>query len=258
MTTKEFYTDKFDESKRLSEGDNRHRVELYRKRFLYRMLIDQYKPKTILQIACGTGIHTEWLCETFGDIEVTATDLLHEHIAKIKDYKNLVHKLAWDCNTEIPNELLGNKYDLVLVEGAWYHTEDRIQLVRNIKALAGGIVVIDWLSAWHDATQRLLQDKKMPNNWKCPRPAEPFVFETESSLNKLLDVFQPPKYKVQLFPVDLDTRFGYKDLNEVDEEQFIKFIDRMNWNIGLYDANQSFILNATEHGCYVISVYNTL
>jgi hypothetical protein len=78
----------------------------------------------------------------------------------------------------------------------------------------------------------------MPNNWRCPRPDEPFVFETEHSLGKFLDVFRPPVYNVQLFPVDLDTRFGYKDLNEVDEEQFIEFIDRMNWNIGLYDANQ--------------------
>ena len=252
MSVIEFYEKAFDEAKRLTENDNRHLVELYRKRFLYGTLIKTHKPKSILQIACGTGVHTKWICENYPEISVVATDLVPEHVNKIGDYPNLVNKLVWDCSKSIPNELRDKQFDLILVEGAWYHIKDRSNLINNIKKLNGKVVVIDWLSAWHDTTQRILQNKEMPADWKNPRPSEPFVFDTESDLDYIKNSFNYIEYNVKLFPVDLDTRFGYRDLNNVDNEQFIKYIDALNKNIGIYNSNQSFIMNVSEHGCYII------
>ena len=37
------------------------------------------------------------------------------------------------------------------------------------------------------------------------------------------------------------------------DEEFNKFITYMNKCITLYDADQTFIMNATEHGCYILT-----
>ena len=248
MDVNDFYNDKFNENDRLTQNDNRHKVELYRKRFLYKKYIDRLKPKSIVQIACGTGIHTHWLCENYPDIKIYASDIISKHVEQLKDYPNL-DKRVWNCIDEVPQEYYNA--DFVFVEGAWYHLnkEDREKLLTNIGKINPNIVIIDWLSAWHDTTQRLLQDKTVPEDYKNPRPNEPFVFDTEADLKYL---YITKDYSVQIFPVDMDLRFGYKDLNDVSNEEFVKYIDLMNKVIGTYDARQSYIMNTTEHGCYII------
>ena len=248
-----FYNSCFNENDRLSGNDNRHKIELLRKRFLYSKIIEELKPSNILQIACGTGIHTHWLCETYPDIEIYASDIVPEHVEQLNNYPNL-HKRIWDCSEELPKEY--NKFDLVLVEGAWYHLdwEKRKQLITNLKKLTPNVIVIDWLSAWHDTTQRVLQNKKMPDNITNPRPDEPFVFDTEADLEMLQHDWEPLGYSMLLFPVDMDLRFGYKDFNAVNSEEFKKFICTMNENIQIYGPEQTFIMNATEHGCYILKV----
>ena len=118
MTVNDFYNNKFDESTRLSGNDNRHKVELYRKRFMYSRLIERFNPKKIIQIACGTGIHTHWICENYPDIKVYASDIIPKHVEQLKTYPNL-HKRVWNCCDELPEEYLNA--DMVIVEGAWYH-----------------------------------------------------------------------------------------------------------------------------------------
>lgn len=250
MTVKDFY-DNFDENARLSGNDNRHKVELYRKRFLYQYLIEMYNPKKVVQIACGTGIHTHWLCEKYPHIEFYASDIVDKHVEQLKDYKNL-HKQVWDCTKNVPKEY--KKANIVLVEGAWYHLDliGRKELLKNLYAIDPKIIIIDWLSAWHDTTQRLLQDKKSPLNYRNPRPNEPFRFDTADDLYALKRYFN-----VQLFPVDLDLRFGYKDLNQVSEEEFNKYMSLMNEHFKIYDSNQTFIMDATEHGCYILTSKDT-
>lgn len=242
MNTIEFYQNNFNEDNRLSLGDNRHKVELYRKRFLYHTLIEKYQPKNILQIACGTGIHTKWLYENYPQIDIIATDLVPKHIKHI----NYVKSMVWDCCDKLPDTF--EHFDMVLVEGAWYHIKDKTPLIKNLKQLNPQVIVIDWLSAWHDYSQRLLQDKKLPLDYANPRPNEPFVFDTEHSISLLSDL----DYNIKLYPVDTDLRFGYVDLNNVADNIFNQYIEEMNKNIGFYDVNQTFIMNATEHGCYVM------
>ena len=75
MNVNNFYNQTFDENTRLSGNDNRHKIELYRKRFMYTKLIEEFNPKTIAQIACGTGVHTNWLCETFPNIRCIDLDI---------------------------------------------------------------------------------------------------------------------------------------------------------------------------------------
>lgn len=247
MDVQAFY-DTFDESARLGGQDNRHLIELYRKRFLYSTLIDKYKPKKIVQIACGTGVHTHWLCENYQNVKIYASDILAKHVEQLKDFPNLDKRL-WNCVTIVPEEYYDA--DIVLVEGAWYHLNwtERTMLLKNLRAINPKVVVIDWLSAWHDTTQRLMQDKIMPANYRDPRPDEPFVFDTVDDLQKL-KAFGT----VELFPVDMDLRFGYTYLNQVSKDEFLKYIEEMNKVITFYDSNQTFIMNATEHGCYILTV----
>jgi trans-aconitate methyltransferase len=103
MNVNEFYNNNFDESTRLSGNDNRHKVELYRKRFLYKYTIEHVRPKKIIQIACGTGVHTNWLCENYPDIEIYASDIIPKHVEQLNDYPNL-HKRVWDCTDKLPEE----------------------------------------------------------------------------------------------------------------------------------------------------------
>ena len=247
MNVQDFYNNEFNENNRLSGNDNRHKIELFRKRFLYETIIENIKPKKIIQIACGTGIHTHWLCEQYPNIEIYASDIIGSHIDQVKDYPNL-HKQIWDCVKEVPKEYYSA--DLVLVEGAWYHLhqQDRITLLANIAKMNPKIAIIDWLSAWHDTTQRILQDKITPKDYKNPRDNNLFVFDTEDDLKLLLDIY----HKIELFPVDMDLRFGFIDFNQVSETIFNKYIDKMNDTIQIYDSNNTFIMNATEHGCYII------
>ena len=247
MNVQDFYNNEFNENDRLSGNDNRHKIELFRKRFLYKTIIDDIKPKKIIQIACGTGIHTHWLCEQYPDIEIYASDIISSHVDQIKDYSNL-HKQIWDCVKEVPKDYYSA--DLVLVEGAWYHLnqQDRLTLLKNIAKMCPKIAIIDWLSAWHDTTQRLLQDKNMPQDYKNPRSNNLFVFDTEDDLKFLTELY----FNVKLFPVDMDLRFGYIDFNQVSDDIFNKYIEVMNNTIQLYDSNNIFIMNATEHGCYII------
>ena len=247
MTVNDFYNDKFDESTRLSGNDNRHKVELLRKRFLYKYIIDRLKPKKIVQIACGTGVHTEWLCENYPNIDIYASDIIPKHIEQLKDYPNL-HKQVWNCLDELPWEY--EQSDLVLVEGAWYHLakSDRLTLLKHTPYLNPSCIIIDWLSAWHDTTQRLLQDEIVPKDFTNPRPDEPFVFDTEDDLYNLTKYFND----IRLFPVDMDLRFGYTDLNSVDDNTFNNYIQLMNDNIKFYSAENLYLMNTTEHGCYII------
>lgn len=248
MTVNDFYNNKFDESTRLSGNDNRHKVELYRKRFMYSRLIERFNPKKIIQIACGTGIHTHWICENYPDIKVYASDIIPKHVEQLKNYPNL-HKRVWNCCDELPEEYLNA--DMVIVEGAWYHLTRnyRHKLLENIYKIHPTVVTIDWLSAWHDTTQRMLQNKKCPVNYRNPRPNEPFVFDTVDDLNGLV---RNNFYAVKLFPVDLDLRFGFNDFNQVNDEEFEKYIELMNEQIQFYPPTESFIMNATEHGCYIL------
>lgn len=86
MNVQNFYNNEYDESTRLSGNDNRHKVELYRKRYLYQRLIQDYRLDSdnlnikIIQIACGTGIHTEWLCENYPNSMIFASDIILKHI----------------------------------------------------------------------------------------------------------------------------------------------------------------------------------
>ena len=248
MNVNEFYNNNFDESARLSGNDNRHKVELYRKRFLYKYTIEHVRPKKIIQIACGTGVHTNWLCENYPDIEIYASDIIPKHVEQLNDYHNL-HKRVWDCTDKLPEEYWSGA-DLVIIEGAWYHTahNDRGKIINNIKKINPKCVIIDWLSAWHDTMQRLLQDKALPEDYAKPRPESPFVFETEWDLEFMINVFNT----VYLYPVDMDLRFGFRDLNEVDDETFQKFINMMNLTVQVYDSDNTYLMNATEHGCYIV------
>lgn len=251
--TKEFYEKNFDESTRLTGGDNRHLVEFERKKWLYSKMIDEYKPQVILQIACGTGVFTDWICETYPNIKVIATDLVDKHVSSLKEHDNLIQGFVWDCSGSLPN--FDCKIDMVLVEGAWYHLNDRAQLIKNLNEIGASVIIIDWLSAWHDTTQQLLKNKKMPADYRNPRPDEPFVFDTEDDIDTLDEL---KEYLVRLFPVDMNTRFGYKDFNEVSAEEFYKYIAQLNMTIQLYGKEQTFIMNATEHGCYVLTKKNSL
>lgn len=248
MNVNNFYNQTFDENTRLSGNDNRHKIELYRKRFMYTKLIEEFNPKTIVQIACGTGVHTNWLCETYPNIKIYASDIIPKHIEQLKDYLNL-DKRVWDCCDALPNEY--KNVDMVIVEGAWYHLTrtERYKLIKNLYKIMPKVITIDWLSAWHDTTQRMLQDKRVPANYRNPRPTEPFVFDTTDDLNGLV---HSNFYSVKLFPVDLDLRFGFNDFNTVSDEEFMKYIELMNEQITFYPPIESFIMNATEHGCYIL------
>lgn len=249
--TRTFYDD-YDESMRLTQ-DNRHLVEYHRKKFLYGCLINAYKPKTILQIACGTGAYTKCLCEIYPNIKITASDLIEKHVEQVPDYPNLT-KLVWDCSTEILKSF--GQFDMILVEGAWYHLEygDRIKLLDNIKKLNAKVVVIDWLSKFHEYIQRTLQDQTTANFYN-PRSGSPFVFDTEEDI-KYFTKKDFRNYKLRLYPVDLNIRFGFRDFNTLDAKTVRNFILDLNNHILLYSKQQTFILNSTEHGCYVLTHKN--
>ena len=53
-------------------------------------------------------------------------------------------------------------------------------------------------------------------------------------------------------------RIGYKDFNEVSAEEFHNYIAQLNMTNQLYGKEQTFIMNATEHGCYVLTKGNSL
>ena len=57
-------------------------------------------------------------------------------------------------------------------------------------------------------------------------------------------------YNVSICPIDLDLRFGYTDLNNVPEEEFLKFVDYLNNTIRVSKDFET--VNYTEHGCYLI------
>ena len=236
----------YDESKRLT-SDNRHRLELYRKQYLYKNLLQN--SKRVLQISCGTGIHTKFILDTFPDIELFASDLVPEHCqetAKLK-YKNL-RVFQWDCTQKKPNFI--HNIDTILVEGAWYHLnkEQRQYLIANLMSLNPSLIVIDFLSELHEVQQRLLQDKKFINPENGIR--EPFFFDNRDDAENLAFRIYANNYNVSICPIDLDLRFGYTDLNNVPEEEFLKFVEYLNNTIRVSKDFET--VNYTEHGCYII------
>lgn len=117
------------------------------------------------------------------------------------------------------------------------------------------IIVIDWLSFFHEVVQQVLRYKKFPDNLCAEeylRP--PFIFDDCKTI-KLLEDYG---YEVSLYPVDMDIRFGYEDFNKMSEDSFEVFMllmNRINCDSNdnyLYDAHNTYLLNATEHGCYVL------
>ena len=263
MNVQDFYNNEYDEATRLSGNDNRHKVELYRKRYLYKRLIQDCRPESdnpslkIIQIACGTGVHTEWLCENYPNSMIFASDIIPKHIEQLKSYPNL-NKRVWDCTDDvIPKEYYVSKPDIVLVEGAWYHLthDQRKKLLENLNKMRPKIIVIDWLSFFHEVVQQVLRYKKFPDTL-CTggylRP--PFVFDNYKTV-KLLENYG---YEVSLYPVDMDIRFGYEDFNKMSEDSFEVFMSLMNsFNCDgngnyLYDAHNAYLMNATEHGCYIL------
>jgi hypothetical protein len=252
MQTNTFY-EQYHEEERLTEMDNRHLVELYRKRHLYQMLISHYKPKRILQLACGTGVHTKWLCENFPNIEIYASDLLEKHVKQVpSNYPNLKDLRVWDCvNDPIPESWPDN-FGIILVEGAWYHLnqDQRKQMLKKLVGIWHNVMVMDYLSAFHEVTQHLLRYKQFNASAfdKGVRPDSCFTFDTAADIELLKDFYLPED--IYDYLVDFDLRFGYEDLNKVPKEEFFKYIKFLNEHYQLLPWTATG-LGMTEHGCYV-------
>ncbi|MTI49533.1 MAG: class I SAM-dependent methyltransferase [Firmicutes bacterium] len=71
----------------------------------------RYEPKTVLEMACGTGSLTKFLCED--DYDITCFDLSEEMLSvaydKLRKYKN-----CEILNQDMTNFDLNKKYDLIL------------------------------------------------------------------------------------------------------------------------------------------------
>jgi len=78
----------------------------------FQKILDSQRPKTILEINCGTGEDAIWLARQ--NFKVTATDLSEKMIAVAKSKENqhtVVFKKA-DIN-ELPNDFPNEKFDLI-------------------------------------------------------------------------------------------------------------------------------------------------
>ena len=244
----------YNEDKRLTSGDNRHLLELLRKRYLYDYVLSDYSKARILQISCGTGVHTKFLLDNFL-CHVFACDVVPEHVDKVEQLKGLfgdkypnLETFVWDCSERIPDFLSAWKFDIVIVEGAWYHLDDngRDNLLYNLRELAPDCIIMDFLSEFHEVQQQLLQHKTFVD----PRNArEPFHFDSLDTALWLRNKMRKFGYKTQAFPVDFDMRFGFRDLNEVPNREFEIFVDFLNKKFQPQDDLS--IVDFTEHGSYI-------
>lgn len=245
----DYYINDFDETKRLTQNDNRHLVELYRKRSLYTQIFSRYHKPRVLQIAAGTGVHTKWIQASF-DVELYATDIVPNHVTHLKPISNIT-SAVWDCTQPIP-DTFPEKFDIILVEGAWYHLEEtgRKALLDNLQRLShtSTSIIIDWLSQWHNYTQEMLRFK--PAKLGAPqKSSDPFVYDGADCLHSVSDWWDGI---TELYLVDTSLRFGYIDLNAVPKTAFEEYMKHMNMVLPIMPACDA-LMHLTEHGCYVLT-----
>ena len=157
----DFYTNTYNENNRLGlTTDRRHRVEREIKQRVFMNHIPANSK--ILDISCGTGVHTIFLMKQGHDL--TACDLVESHIdqlnANIKD-ANLPTIQTDVCNAlNLP--YTDNEFDVILLSGAIYHLstiEDKLTAILEAKRVCkdNGLIFIDFLPYEHGFIQMMLK-----------------------------------------------------------------------------------------------------
>ena len=138
--------------------------------FLHSLLLES--PKSLLDLACGTGLFAEEILKFFPKIKIDGIDI-SEKILLIAKKKNIYKNLY--CRNFDKNIKTTKKYDLISCIGAMTYTKDPKKLLLNIHKLTnknGFFIFSHRIDLWKNQnyTELLSNIKEKWNQIKISRP----------------------------------------------------------------------------------------
>jgi SAM-dependent methyltransferase len=143
-------------------------------------LVRQVRPQRALDVGCGSGVYLRWIAQANAGVEVVGIDADPDaaRVARTNlrrwdlEHRVTVHQVSVD---ELPTELAG-PYGLILLAQNLYYwpPEDRAVLLRRLRGLASGVVVVATATPGRDAVSRHFDLALRVTNgtWRLPEPEE--------------------------------------------------------------------------------------
>lgn len=225
----EYYTNTYDENKRLGEGcDNRHKVEIINKGHLIKdifgivksindLRIGENESIRIIDVGAGTGFWTDFILKNFDNVEIYCGDLVEKHNdimrKRFKDYPN-VHVVNIDA-LKLNNSLYGT-FDIVLCGGPLYHlnNEDSQKVCNNLLNVCNecGYILVDWLSeASGNINWSLMKGHPVKN---ISDDDKMFYYKDSYIMSYLFR-----EYEILHYGIDSITRFVADKINNYTDEE---------------------------------------
>lgn len=143
-------------------------------------LKNSYKPKSILDLACGTGLFAEEVLKIYPFAKIDGIDISRKilNIAKSKKiYRNLIY-------SNFDNQLIiNNKYDLISCIGAMTYTKDPSLLLKRIYNLTnsfGSFIFTHRTDLWErESFLKILYSLSL--KWKIKYISRPILYLPKNS-----------------------------------------------------------------------------
>ena len=236
-TVVDFYTNVYDESKRLTK-DRRHLVELRVKESVFKDYIK--KPEYVIyDIGAGTGFWSNWMLDNVLYPHLYAFDLVPKHVAEINELLSGKPGFKGACvldvsRDDIFNEVMSElpKANIILLGGPLYHIKDEttcIDILKRLKRVlsSGGRLFVDWLSIENAALDTILSNSTTCNKIEIgkrlkPSPDNMFFYLSVEKMNKFakLSGFIVDRH----IPLDGISRLVSERLDNLSDENFEKYI----------------------------------
>ena len=209
----------------------------------FEKIFSQYDVESVLDCACGTGVHCYLLSEMGYDIK--GSDLSNGMLKKAKEnLKKVNSKIDLrQCDFRKLDNSFEEKFDAVLcLTTSLPHLHKKIELIKALKSMKSvlkedGIVIVDQ-GITHNSLKNSNCSKLIVNNREYSRIFVKDINE-DMQITNILDIYHGKKNKIETFTME------YKILLDDDYRELLKEAGFKNikiygdYNLNEYDSENS-------------------